>query len=98
MSKKALAKIMAGALDALAYAKGDKSHGVTHVVRVPDSVDVAKIRRRMKLSQARFAARFGLDVRALQDWEQKRRKPDRATRVLLAVIANEPEAVDRALT
>ena len=43
------------------------------------------------------ADRFGLDVRALQEWEQGRRVPDRAARVLLTVIDREPEAVVRAL-
>ena len=53
--------------------------------------------RRMKLSRQRFADRFGLDARAVQDWEQGRRVPDRAARVLLTVIDRDPEAVVRAL-
>jgi putative transcriptional regulator len=40
---------------------------------------------------------FGLDVRAIQDWEQGRRHPDRSTRILLRVIEKEPAAVERAL-
>ena len=48
-------------------------------------------------SPVRFAARFGLDARAVQDWEQGRRAPDRAARVLLTVIDRDPEAVVRAL-
>ena len=36
-------------------------------------------------------------MRALQEWEQGRRVPDRAARVLLTVIDREPEAVVRAL-
>lgn len=63
----------------------------------PEAVDVAALRRREGLSQAAFAARFGLDVTALQAWEQGRRRPDRTARVLLAVIAREPDAVRRAL-
>ena len=39
-----------------------------------------------------------LDVRAVQDWEQGRRVPDRAARVLLTVIDRDPESVVRALT
>jgi putative transcriptional regulator len=49
------------------------------------------------LSQAAFARRFGLDVTALQAWEQGRRQPDRTARLLLTIIAREPEAVQRAL-
>jgi putative transcriptional regulator len=55
------------------------------------------IRKATGLSQTDFAWRFGFDVSALRDWEQGRRNPDRAARVLLAVIQYEPKAVDRAL-
>ena len=64
---------------------------------VPDRVDVAKLRRRLGLSQSGFARAFGLDVTAIHAWEQGRRRPDRTARILLAVIANEPTAVRRAL-
>ncbi len=97
MAKKAFTEIMAGVQDAVAYAKGDKARGVKRVIRVPDDVDVRAIRMRFKLSRPKFAARFGLDVRALQDWEQGRRHPDRSTRILLRVIEKEPAAVERAL-
>ncbi len=69
----------------------------TYEIRVPDQIDVAELRRRLGLTQRLFAARFGLDVTAIHAWEQGRRRPDRAARVLLAVIAKEPEAVRRAL-
>jgi putative transcriptional regulator len=98
MARKAFDKIRAGLEEAVAYAQGHRSSGaVEHVVRVPEDVDVRAIRQRFGLSRGKFAARFGLDPRALQDWEQRRRRPDRATRVLLQVIEREPEAVDRAL-
>ena len=97
MSKKTYDKIMAGLEDALAYARGDKSRGVEHRVRVPPPIDVRAIRRKFGLSQQKFADRFGFDARALQDWEQGRRRPDRATRILFRVIETAPEAVERAL-
>jgi hypothetical protein len=40
----------------------------------------------------------GLDVATVQAREQGRRRPDRTARILLAVIAREPEAVRRALS
>ncbi|MGQ0663923.1 MAG: helix-turn-helix domain-containing protein [Pseudomonadota bacterium] len=64
---------------------------------VPKKIDVAAVRKRLGLSQRRFARSFGLDVSAIHAWEQGRRRPDRAARVLLHVIAREPEAVRRAL-
>ncbi|MBT4565024.1 MAG: helix-turn-helix domain-containing protein [Rhodospirillaceae bacterium] len=63
----------------------------------PSAERILALRKRMKLSRQKFADRFGLDARALQDWEQGRRVPDRSARVLLTVIDREPEAVERAL-
>jgi putative transcriptional regulator len=89
-------RLVAGLNEALAHARGEIELP-TYTVTVPEQVDVAKLRRRLGLSQAGFARAFGLDVTALHAWEQGRRRPDRAARVLLAVIAKEPEAVLRAL-
>ncbi len=57
--------------------------------------DIQKLRKRMGLSQVRFAERFGFSVAALRNWEQSRRVPDRSTRLLLRLIAEEPELVER---
>jgi DNA-binding transcriptional regulator YiaG len=59
--------------------------------------DVAALRRRLKLSQAGFANRFGFSVATVRNWEQGRVLADGPARVLLTVIANEPNAVIRAL-
>jgi putative transcriptional regulator len=61
-------------------------------------VDVKAIRTRLNLSQDAFAHRFGFSVAAVRDWEQHRRQPEKAARILLLVIANDPEAVNRALS
>jgi putative transcriptional regulator len=55
-----------------------------YLAAIPDDVDVEAIRK-------------NLDVRAVQDWEQKRRRQDRAARAYLTVIAKNPAAVDAAL-
>ncbi|ANT65464.1 helix-turn-helix domain-containing protein [Prosthecochloris sp. CIB 2401] len=88
-------KLIKSARQALAYARGEVSAGF--IAHVPDEVDVKAIRMSLGLTQPEFSNRFGFDVRAVQDWEQKRRQPDRAARVLLTVIAREPDAVRRAL-
>lgn len=64
---------------------------------VPPMPDVAVLRRRLKLSQADFASRFGFSVATVRNWEQGRVMADGPARVLLTVIANEPKAVIRAL-
>ena len=67
------------------------------IVDDPAAGRIVALRKRLRLSRQKFADRFGLDVRALQEWEQGRRVPDRAACVLLTVIDREPEAVVRAL-
>ncbi len=67
------------------------------IIVEPSAEHIFAVRKRMKLSRQKFADRFGLDARAVQDWEQGRRVPDRAARVLLTVIDHEPQAVVRAL-
>ena len=59
--------------------------------------EVRSIRRRSGLSQSAFAARYGLNLRTLQDWEQGRAQPDGPARAYLLVILREPRAVERAL-
>lgn len=68
------------------------------VAQVEDELDVAAIRKAERLTQEAFAKRYGFAFSTVRDWEQGRRKPDRAARVLLTVIAREPEAVRRALS
>jgi putative transcriptional regulator len=66
------------------------------VERAP-SVDVRSVRQKFGLSQARFAARFGFTAATVRNWEQGRTQPDGPARVLLAVIAHHPDAVEDAL-
>ena len=66
-------------------------------VHVPDHVDVRALRGRLGMSQARFAATFGFDIRTLQNWEQGHRRPEGPTRAYLKVIEHDPDAVRRAL-
>jgi putative transcriptional regulator len=60
-------------------------------------VNVAALRTKLGLTQAEFASRFGLPIGTIRDWEQGVHIPDRAARVLLAVIAHSPDAVTKAL-
>jgi len=57
------------------------------------SLDVAALRARFKLSQAKFAALLGISVSTLQNWEQGRRDPEGPAQVLLRVAAAHPEAL-----
>ncbi len=55
------------------------------------------LRRALGLTQEEFAARYRIPVGTLRDWEQGRSEPDQPARAYLAVIANDPEGVLRAL-
>ena len=68
------------------------------VVRVVPDVDIRAIREGQGLTRAQFAERYGLQVRAIQEWEQGRRKPEPAVRAYMIVIKNQPAAVRKALT
>lgn len=71
----------------------------------PDKVDVAEIRNRVRtsrrwsapLSQAEFALRYGFSLSSVQDWEQGRKQPTQAARILLTMISRDHKAVDRIL-
>jgi len=89
-------RLIKAAREGRAIARG-KADATSYRVYVPADVDVQKIRKSLKLSQAQFAAKFGLPPATVRDWEQNRRKPEGAARVLLQVIKKEPEAVSRAL-
>lgn len=54
---------------------------------------MAALRESFKLSQATFAALLGISVDTLQNWEQRRRRPEGPAKVLLRVAAMHPEAL-----
>jgi len=54
---------------------------------------VSATRSRLQLSQSKFAELLGISVKTLHNWEQGRRKPTGAARVLLRVASRHPEVV-----
>src|SRR5579872_678849 len=90
------ARIIEGLEEAIAWSKGNNVAVRVTQVQVPD-VDVSAVRHRMGLSQSQFATKFGFPPATLRNWEQGRARPDAPTRVLLAVIAKHPEAVEDVL-
>jgi putative transcriptional regulator len=83
--------------EAAEIAEGNVKPAAVHHFPLVVEVDVRAVRAATGLSRMEFARRFALDPRALQDWEQGRRRPDRAARAYLTVIARHPEAVVEAL-
>jgi putative transcriptional regulator len=88
--------IIEGLKQAIAWTRGENDDVRVTLVHVPE-VDVRQVRTKMGLSQAQFATKFGFPPATLRNWEQGRARPDASTRVLLAVIAKHPEAVEDVL-
>jgi putative transcriptional regulator len=58
---------------------------------------VRDLRRRACLTQMEFAAKLGVPVETIRNWEQGKRAPRGPARALLAVIAHAPDTVFQAL-
>jgi putative transcriptional regulator len=86
--------LIQSAKEALSIARGEAKPARVYTFAGPD---IAAIRKRLGLSQDKFAKRFGLSAATVRDWEQGRRQPDAPARVLLQVIDYAPETVERAV-
>jgi putative transcriptional regulator len=54
---------------------------------------VARVRLKSGLSQTQFATALGVSKRTLEQWEQGRREPSGAARVLLKIAERHPEVL-----
>ena len=70
--------------------RGKAKPSRTFIIETPN---VKKIRSSYKLSQNEFASLMGISVSTLRNWEQGRRAPEGAARVLLQVAAKHPEVI-----
>jgi putative transcriptional regulator len=57
----------------------------------PDAAYARGIRARSKLTQAEFAARIGVPIETVRNWEQGKRSPRGPARALLKVIDKAPD-------
>jgi putative transcriptional regulator len=83
---------LAPAMPAASPATPDVAPGETQALPA-----VRDLRRRAQLTQIEFAARLGVPVETIRNWEQGKRAPRGPARALLAVIAHSPETVFAAL-
>ncbi len=58
--------------------------------------DVRRLRERLGLTREQFAARYGLEVETVRNWETGKREPDTTARSYLRAISNDPERVEQA--
>lgn len=62
-------------------------------VTLETSPDVAKLRKKLKLSQREFSAIYHINIETLRKWEQHQRDPDTISRAYLKCIQNDPELI-----
>lgn len=89
MKKSDFESMQRGLAQARAHIAGEATEGFV----VHEPVDVRRVRTRTGLPRTRFAERYHLDARAVESWEQGRRKPERGTEVYLRLIEQDPEKV-----
>jgi len=72
--------------------KEAKKKGLVTLEMLPD---VAKLRKRLKLSQHAFAEIYRIQPETLKKWEQKKRIPDSISRAYLKCIQEAPKIIEQ---
>lgn len=72
---KAGERLLEGALQALAFAKGNAKPG-TYKVHFPEASDIRALRQSMKMTVSEFAEYFGLDEQTVIKHEEEAMKAD----------------------
>jgi len=89
-------QIRAGLEDSIAYSRGKLSLVTTEPPPPPPELsraEIAALRKRLKMSQAFFAAVLNVSAKAVQSWEQGVRRPSDAALRMLQVIGGQPSVV-----
>ena len=87
-------------MGALAQAREGKRTLRTHAVEYKPAPDVTpkelmRVRERLKLSRTLFAAYLRMNVRTLENWEQGRAKPNAQAALLINLVKQYPDTVQR---
>jgi DNA-binding transcriptional regulator YiaG len=59
--------------------------------------EVAKVRQSLDLTQEAFADLLGIGLSTLRSWEQKKREPSGAARMLISIALKHPEVLQEAV-
>lgn len=90
MSDEVFAELLESVREGGAILRGERKASRRFEIETPD---VRRIREQFELSQNEFAGLLGISVKTLQNWEQGRRTPHGAARILLQVAARHPDAI-----
>ncbi len=59
------------------------------------AVEIVAIREKMNMSQSVFARRFHVKPETLRNWERSKSQPNEQAAVLLKLVAQYPDMIDR---
>jgi putative transcriptional regulator len=89
MSDERFQGLLSSVKEAAAISKGQLKGRVTKL----ETTEALEARQKLGLSRPEFASVIGVSERTLESWEQGRRNPSGAARVLLKVAKRNPKAV-----
>lgn len=92
MKDEAFEELLESVRQAGAIRRGESQAGRVFEAET-DTVDAKSVRESLGLSQSGFAALLGISAGTLRNWEQGRRSPEGAAKVLLRVAARHPEVI-----
>lgn len=84
-----------GLKEALAWKRGELALETVNIDPMP-AERIRAIRKKVAKSAKEFERRFGIPAATVNNWEQGRRSPDPAGRLLLKMIEQAPELVEKA--
>jgi putative transcriptional regulator len=91
MKKELFEELLESVKQAVAIERGEAKPSRVFVVNRKN--EVARTRAKLGLSQNKFAALLGISSATLRNWEQCRRRPTGAARVLLKVAQRHPKVI-----
>ncbi|HRQ25795.1 helix-turn-helix domain-containing protein [Hyphomicrobium sp.] len=83
-----------GLKEAVAWKRGEIELEVVNIEPMP-AERIKAIRKKVARSAKEFERRFGIPAATVNNWEQGRRQPDPANRLLLKVIEADPDLVEK---
>ena len=86
-------RLIAGMEEVVAHINGGPNKGRTTVL---EFADAKAIREALGMSQAEFSRAYGIPLKTLQHWEQRRHNPDRTASAYLWAIEEFPDQVREA--
>ena len=81
-------ELIAGMEEVVAHIKGELNKGRVTIIQFADA---KAIREGLGMSQAVFSRAYGIPLKTLQHWEQRRHSPDRTASAYLWTIEEFPE-------